>query len=45
MQDALDAMMGFDPSKLNVFNNDSNSRVNPNIYKTNPNSSKDSDGI
>lgn len=45
MQDVLDGLMNFDPSNLDAFNNDNGSRVNPNIYKTNPRDSKDADGI
>ena len=36
-QDALDAMMGFDPANTNPFIQEtSSSRVDPDIYKTNP---------
>lgn len=44
-QDALDAMMGFDPSNTNPFNNESaGPRVDPDIYKTNPKDSVSDDG-
>lgn len=43
-QDALDAMMGFDPSNMTVFQDKNTSNVNPNIYKTNPKDSKAEDG-
>lgn len=43
-QDALDAMMGFDPSDMTVFQEKNTGTVNPNIYKTNPKDSKSEDG-
>lgn len=43
-QDFIDAMMGYDPSNMTVFQEKSTSTVNPNIYKTNPKDSKAEDG-
>lgn len=43
-QDIIDAMMGYDPSNMSVFQEKSTSTVNPNIYKTNPKDSKSEDG-
>lgn len=45
-QDALDAMMGFDPSNTNPFTQEtSGPRVDPDIYKTNPKDSVSDDGV
>lgn len=42
--EVLDDMMGFDPSNMTVFQENSSSNVNPNIYRTNPKDSKSEDG-
>lgn len=44
MQDVIDAMMGFDPENMTVFQEKSTNTVNPNIYRTNPKDSKAEDG-
>jgi hypothetical protein len=43
-QDVIDAMMGFDPENMTVFQQKSTNATNPNIYKTNPKDSKSEDG-
>jgi hypothetical protein len=46
MQNAvdIDTLMGFDPENMTVFQENNSSKVNPNIYKTNPKDSKSEDG-
>ncbi len=43
--DAIDALMGFDPTNLNAFQENTGAGVNPNVYKTNPRDSKSDDGV
>jgi len=43
--DAIDALMGFDPGNLDAFQENKNASTNPNIYKTNPRDSKADDGV
>lgn len=42
--DVLDQIMGFDPQKLDVFQ-EKGPRQDPNVYKTNPRDAKSEDGV